>query len=142
MQRVKFAELPPEERREHLMANCDRVTEGHSYIRELTDSEVENYERQLSKVAVELDRLETKLKDIKDEYKHEMDPLKKELKEMVSIIRTGRIEEEGTVFAFLTTDGYVETYNENGFLVGRSRALGRDRQISIANHLRDEVDAD
>lgn len=134
-----FQELSPDERREMLMANADKVVSGHSYNRQITEAEKRKYQEELSDDSIELARLEDRLREIKQEFKHEMDPLKEANKERIKRLRTGQIEEYGDVFEINDGEGKINQYSEEGIWIGSRRAVGKDRQSTIHAQIRESL---
>lgn len=134
--KVRFPDASPEERRRLLASLADKIVDDKIYHRELSKEEIRRFEEALAKDSIELARLEEKLRDIKAEYKMEMDPIKEDNKHRIKVLREGRIEESGIVYEFFDDDNFIRTYNEEGMYLGERRATSEDSQTTIHGEMR------
>ena len=78
-----------------LKNSCDKIEE-FSYMKKFSSEELSELKSDLSTIMIKFDVIETELKDIKDDYKEKLDPLKKSVKELLAWIRdkAKRVTEE------------------------------------------------
>lgn len=124
-------ELPVEQRVQLLRDHADQI-EVTKYLKDLTQEELDVKREQLSDNLVKLSEWEDELTDIKDGYKVKMKPKKDENRELLQQIKTRKEEVEGTVFHLANhEDGMMETYDENGELIGSRRLRPEEKQPKL-----------
>jgi hypothetical protein len=117
----------PEQRLRLLRDNCDRL-EHEDYSRELTQHEMDQRREMLADNCIAINGHEGELKEIKDEFKRKIDPLKQHNVTLLQEIKTGRVEEQGDLFYIADHEnGMMEVFDKNGELV-RSRRLTPDEK--------------
>lgn len=118
-----------EERIELLENSADGVVED-TYYRKLTSSELTEKKAQFTANALKVDDLEEQKKDVLDEFKEKISPLKRRHKELGSEIRTGFEEQTGNLYKMIDLDeNWVSFYSETGELIeNKSRPAEMDEQ--------------
>lgn len=117
----------PVERLELLKQNADKA-EKTTYYRELTQDELDSKREQFVDNAIRVSSLEDELTDYKEKYKALIKPHKDENSVLQVEIKTGKAEVNGTLFHMANhSEGYMETYDENGEMV-QSRRLRPDEK--------------
>lgn len=99
-------------KKDDLKNSCDKV-ENFTYMKSFTSEEIQEFKNNLSIEMIEVDSLETKLKEIKDEYKEKLKPHKLVVKECLTYIRDKArlINEE----CYINFEGeYAIYYNSDG----------------------------
>jgi endonuclease III len=112
-----------------LKNSCDKVEE-FTYLKQFTESELSDFKTDLSTIMIKADKIETRFKTIKDEFKAELDPLKKEVKELLTFIRdkARSITEE----CYIMYDGeYAVYFNADGDEVYRRPRTEAELQKTI-----------
>lgn len=117
MEKTMFENYTHEERIEMLQANADGV-ENRVYYEELPDEDLAERRSRFIQLSFGIARLEDEKKEMIAEFKVKMEPLKIEVKELLSELKTGHAEKEGRIFKMVNRDeGMVGYYTEAGNLV-------------------------
>lgn len=129
-----FNNYPHEERVEMFQANSDAVEE-RIYFEELSDEELIERRSRFAQRSIEIAKIEDKKKEIVDEFKSELEPLKHEAKFLLSEIKTGHTEKEGKIYKMVDhEEGMVGYYSQAGNLVEQRPATREERsQLSITS---------
>lgn len=99
--------LPEYSEQERLRIMRDNYASAHeTYYKELDHDEIAAREQSLSKNSIDIFKLEKKLKEIKQEFKDQIDPLKDDNSKLMTEIDTGQEETKGELF-------FVPNYDEN-----------------------------
>lgn len=127
-----FADVPDlTERPRMLNENCDSK-ETTSYVRNLTQEELDFKREVHVDNCVQLEEYNEELKKVKAEYKDKMEPLQDQNKTLLRQIKTRQEELKGTIFNYADhEDGMMYTYDENGDLVGSRRLKPEERQKKL-----------
>jgi hypothetical protein len=121
----------PGEKLRLLRDNCDDYEET-SYVKPLSQEELDVKREELADNCIEFTRLEDELKEIKTGYKDKMDPLKADNKTLCQQIKTRQEEATGKLFHFNNQDeGMRITYDEQGEFVGSRRLRPDEKQKRI-----------
>lgn len=126
--------IPPSERRRYLEDSADKVLEDYSYVRRLTEEELEAVAVKLGEAMVELAKYNQQKADYLARLKEEMAPFNSLVKEATEALRTKTEEVTGLAFEFKDLEnGMIETYSEEGDLLGsrRMRPEEGENQVSI-----------
>ncbi|MDD5013692.1 MAG: hypothetical protein PHW73_01140 [Atribacterota bacterium] len=105
-------------------------------MKSFTEPELTEFKTKLSDVMIKVDKIETKLKALKDEYKIDLDPLKKEVKELLTWIRdkARSVTEE----CYIMFEGeFAVYYNEWGEEIYRRPLQESERQRTIQMEIRE-----
>jgi hypothetical protein len=131
--------VPADERLEQLKHVAEK-TEPFSYIRELSQGELDELKNELSQICIKIDAADQKKKQMMEDYKAEVNPMKERLKQALFMVRTGG--EDVTKPVFLLKDLEEEKmgyYTEEGILVFERRLRPDEMQYSIQEHLRKSI---
>lgn len=122
---------------EKLRIMRDNYASSHeTYYKELNHDEIAAREQDLSKNSIEIFKLEKRLKEIKSEYKDQIDPLKDDNTKLMTEIDTGQAEVKGELFFVPDYEENVMiTYDAKGEFVS-SRRLKPDEQQQRMGFLR------
>lgn len=81
---------------------------------------------------IKINTKEDELSDIKDKYKAEINPMKKQNKMLLTDIRAGFRDEEMEVYLIPDYDSKtMELYNEDGDLVGKRKMFMAELQMKL-----------
>lgn len=140
MNKELFKEYSPSERREMFESNADGIEE-RSYFEELTEEELIERKSRFAQRSIEAARIEDRKKEVMDDFKAEMEPVKKEQTLLLTEIKTGHTEKYGRVFKMVDREeGMVGYYSESGTLIEQRPATRDERsQLTIASGLRKVV---
>ena len=121
----------PAEKFRLLKDNCDEA-EDKSYVRNLTQEELDIKHEQLADNCIEVNTLNEELKAIKAQYKGKTEPLMAERSQLLRQIKTRQEEASGKLFHFFNhDDGMRYTYDESGDLVESRRLRPEEKQKRI-----------
>lgn len=124
-------ELSPKERVMILQENAAKV-EQTTYQKTLSADELAARREDLADDCIKLNQLEDELKEVKDDFKTKMDPLKAANKIRLSEIKTKQTTVDGTLFHMANhEDGMMETYDNEGYLIGSRRLRPEEKQGTI-----------
>lgn len=134
MDRVLFQEMTPGERVKMLADNAEKKEE-FQYPRELSPDEIAELKDELSSESITLSKLEEKKKELMDEMKAEIKPVKAEVQRILQLLRT-RIEEvEEEVYLIADQEeGMMGYYNSKGELVHQRLLRGNEKQFRITSN--------
>ncbi len=120
--------LNPEVRKQLLEDNADK-TENTSYMRPLTPEELDVKREQLTENCIKLSEFEDEKKEAMAGFKLKMDPLVKDNKWLLTDIKTRQTQVTGMLYHIADQeDGMMETYDENGELIGSRRLRPEEKQ--------------
>lgn len=123
MEKNLFQELDANSKEETIREMAIR-SENMVYQKPLSEGEEEYHYREFGNTAVNKDKIEQELEDLKQAYKDRIAPLKEKMKEHMHAIRNKAIEIEGEVFCILDeTSKMVGYYTPEGELISSRRAL-------------------
>lgn len=102
--------------------NADAVNEEH-YSLPLTDDELVDRKDKLSQASIEETKIEEEKKEVAEEFKARLDPVKKQKNELIKEIRSGVKEVHGKVYTiFEHSEKKAYIYSQEGHLL-KSRPL-------------------
>lgn len=131
MSKTMFADVPPAQRIQVLKDNCDSAEET-SYLKDLTDEELDIKRETLTTNCITSNRLEEELKEIKSEYKAKIDPLKEETRELCHQVETRKEECKGILFHFADHElSIMNTFDELGEFVSSRRLKPEEKQARL-----------
>lgn len=131
MRKKLFSDASPEERRQALHDNAEKIV-TMEYNRDFTDDEIKEFKDKLSDSLIAQHKLEKELKDIKAEYAEEIKPLKREVAAMAENIRNRFERIEGECFQMNDQEeGVAEFYSPDGYLIFSRGLYPDERQLSI-----------
>lgn len=124
-------ELSKKERLQILQEQSAKVEET-SYQKALTEDELNLRREDLADNCIELNAKEDELKEIKEQFKNEMDPLKQKNKKLLTEIKTKQTTCNGRLFHMANYDeGMMETYDDEGLLISSRRLRPEEKQGNV-----------
>ena len=124
-------ESTPKERLMMLQENAAKV-EQTTYQKALTADELAARREDLADNCIKLNQFEDELKEVKDDFKVKMDPLKTINKTLLTEIKTKQSTVDGTLFHLANhEDGMMETYDNEGFLISTRRLRPEEKQGNV-----------
>jgi len=134
MDRVLFQDMTPGERAKMLSDNAE-AKENFQYPKELSSDEIAELKDELSSESITLSKLEERKKELMDEIKSEIKPVKDEVNRVLQLLRT-RIEEvEEEVYLIADQEeGMMGYYNQDGKLVHQRLLRGNEKQFRITTN--------
>lgn len=124
-------DVSPQERVRLLRENCDSQ-ETTTYLRDLSQEELDNKRETLVDNLIKASNLEDELNEIKDGYKTKMKPLKDANKILQQEVKTRKEQVSGNLYHMANhEDGMMETYDENGDLVSTRRLRPEEKQARL-----------
>jgi hypothetical protein len=131
MSKIFMSELQQEERKLLLQQNADSIEETN-YLKPLTPEEMDIRREELTENAIKLSEYEDEKKEAMKEFKEKMDPLVTANKLLLSELKTKQAKVAGTLFHMANhDDGMMETYDEQGELIGTRRLRPEEKQTKI-----------
>jgi len=126
-------EATAKERLMILQENAAKV-EQTTYQKVLTPDELAARREDLADDCIKLNQFEDELKEVKDDFKTKMDPLKAANKTRLTEIKTKQTTVDGTLYHLANhDDGMMETYDGEGLLISSRRLRPEEKQGSIFN---------
>jgi len=117
MDKYLFQNETPEKRLELLQSTADQIIDDKYYQR-LSNEELTMKKADFTANALKVDDLETEKKEVMDEFKERLQPLKVIHKTLSNEIRTGFTEKEGLLYKFIDDNTrMVYFYDESGELI-------------------------
>jgi hypothetical protein len=114
-----------------LRDNCDDYEET-TYVKPLSQEELDIKHEQLADNCIEVNTLEETLKGVKAEFKGKIEPLKSDRSTLLRQIKTRQEEATGKLFHFNNHDeGMRITYDEQGEMVSSRRLRPDEKQKRI-----------
>lgn len=124
-------ELTPKERLVIMQENAHKV-EQTSYQKALSAEELAARREDLADNCIKLNQLEDELKEVKDDFKLKMDPMKNVNKVLLTEIKTKQTTIDGTLFHLANhEDGMMETYDNEGYLISSRRLRPEEKQGNL-----------
>lgn len=116
-----------------LQENASKV-EQTTYQKTLTPEELAARREDLADDCIKLNQFEDELKDVKDDYKLKMDPLKAANKIRLTEIKTKQSTTDGTLYHIANyPESIMETYDSEGLFVSSRRLRPEEKQGNIFN---------
>lgn len=126
MEQQLFINLPSGERLKHLEASADSIV-NEKYFQRLSDTELTAQRALFTNNALKIDDLEQQKKEVLDEFKEQLKPLKAVHKELAAELRTKYTEKEGRLFKFVDrSTRMVGFYDPSGQLIKSEPATSAD----------------
>lgn len=111
-----------------LQENAAKIEET-TYQKNLDAEELASRREDLADNCIRLNQFEDELKEVKDDFKTKMDPLKNSNKTLLTEIKTKQSTVEGTLFHLANhEEGYMETYDKEGVLISTRRLRPDEKQ--------------
>ena len=117
MEKFILPDESPEARLRYLQDSADEVV-NDKYFKKMNGEELTEKKSEFTANNLKLKKIEAEKKEIMDEYKERMKPLKDEDQRLANEINTGFVEYEGKLFKFIDDKTrMVYFYDVNGELV-------------------------
>lgn len=124
-------DVSPKERLMLLQENAAKV-EQTTYQKALTPDELAARREDLADDCIKLNQFEDELKEVKDDYKLKMDPLKTANKTRLLEIKTKQSTTDGTLYHVANhQESIMETYDSEGLFVSSRRLRPEEKQGTI-----------
>lgn len=131
MEATLFQNMSPKERLQMLEDNSDG-SEIQDRMRELTEEEINDYQKELGKKMIALNKVKDEKKKKVDEFKAKMKPIENEINSVLKVIKVQSIEVEEEVWKIKSfEDKMVGFYNRDGMLVSSRRMFPDENQVSM-----------
>lgn len=131
MEKVLFADLSDQERKQMLSDNADKIEEI-GYMKSFTPEEMELMKDRLSKVVIDINDIEEERKAANDEFKLRKKPLETEKQELLANIKNKSEYVTEECYKFCDQEeGMVGYYNSLGELVDCRTMKPDERQKTI-----------
>ena len=119
------------ERIQILRDNAYKISE-ETYYKNLTEDELSERKDLYSSKAIDVNKLENDLKDLKDEYSAEIKPLKKEMSGILLEVKMQSQQVTEEVYQIADYDeNYMGTYNAEGELISQRPLRKDERQLRM-----------
>lgn len=106
--------------------------EQTTYQKTLSADELAARREDLADDCIKLNQFEDELKEVKDDFKAKMDPLKSANKIRLTEIKTKQTTVDGTLFHLANyEDGMMETYDHEGMMISSRRLRPEEKQGTI-----------
>lgn len=124
-------ELTAKERLMIMQENAAKVQQT-SYQKSLPADELAARREDLADNCIKLNSFEDELREVKDDFKLKMDPLKLTNKTLLTEIKTKQSTVEGTLFHLANhEDSMMEIYDNEGYLIESRRLRPEEKQGNI-----------
>lgn len=126
----------PEKKLEYLSNTADEVVK-EKYYQRLTSDELTAKKAEFTANALNIEDLEEQKKEVIDEFKNQIQPLKDANKILSSEIRTGFVQKEGKLFLMIDRQTrMVSYYDETGELIeSKTRPATSDELQNTSIHM-------
>tara|TARA_R110000796_G_C14269485_1_gene401070 strand:+ start:57 stop:521 length:465 start_codon:yes stop_codon:yes gene_type:complete len=115
----------------HLEGLCYSMEEG-DYTKRLNSDEISERKSRLADVSIQISKLEQEKKDLMDEMKGRVDPVKKDLKELIEVIKSKSVSKSGRLFLFDDAEkGMMYKFDETGVCVDQRPLTPEERQQKL-----------
>lgn len=131
MEKQLFKGEHPSVIRDNLEGVADRIEEKN-YVKPLTEEELLESKNQYFENLISLKNLEGELKEIQEEYKEKMKPLKGVIQTLLGRVKMGVSEEKGNVYTIFDYEkGRAGEYAEDGSLILERSLRPDEKQTTI-----------
>ena len=131
MTRFFMPELSKNERLSILQNNADKI-EQTTYLKPLTEEELNERREMLTDNCIKLGDLEEEKAEMVADFKAKIDPLKAVNKDLLWELRVKQAKVDGTLYHMANHDeSMMETYDQNGELVATRRLRPDEKQTRI-----------
>lgn len=132
MQKLFLPDASPAERMEALESHADKI-EDTSYLKPLTQEEMDSRREILSDNFIQLADIEEEKKESDDAFKERMGPIKAHNKVLLMEIRHRQAQVAGRLYHVANhAESMMETYNAEGELIATRRLLPEEKQTRMA----------
>lgn len=131
-----FKHFTTHEKLRWLEANADHIKEEKVRV-PLTQDEIEGLNAKYVELSLDLRKEENELKEIKDQFKERMNPLKAEIKQTLEMVADKFEEVDQEVFYIADHEaGRMFQYTADGTEIGSRKLFPNERQASLGGELR------
>lgn len=131
MDKVLFEKLDHSLRIQKLRNGCDKVID-HNYFKRFEKDELSQVKDDLTEKLIKIESLEDELATLKSEYKEQIDPLKKESKELLAVVKSkGELVTEECYLMYDYDEKQAGIYNRMGELVDQRPLKAEEYQKTI-----------
>jgi len=131
MIKIFMPELSAKERTMIMQENAAKV-EQTTYQKVLSPEELDARRESLADNCIKLNQFEDELKEVKDDFKLKMDPLRQHNKTILTEVKTKQTTVEGTLFYMANhDDGVMEVYDNDGGFISSRRLRPEEKQGTI-----------
>lgn len=121
--------LPAPARLQYLQENAVNILEGETYMRPLSQEEMDIRREQLTDNYIQLSTIEERQKESNAAFKQLMDPLKKSNAVMLMELKTKQQEVMGTVYEMPNYEsGMMEVYDHEGEMISSRRLKPEEKR--------------
>jgi len=120
----------------HLENLAYAIEEG-DYTKRLDDSEIMERKSRLADVNIQLSKLEDEKRDLMDEMKGRIDPVRKELKEVIEVVKSKSLNLTGRLFLFDDpAKGLMYKFDNTGVCVDLRPLTPQERQLKLRQEIK------
>ncbi len=117
LEKIIMQNETPQKRLEYLESTADEVVK-EKYYQKLTGDELTAKKAEFTANALSIEDLEEQKKEVVEEFKHQIQPLKESNKILSSEIRTGFVQKEGKLYLIVDRQTrMVYYYDETGEMI-------------------------
>jgi hypothetical protein len=117
MNKKLYKDESPEKRKEYLKNGADKI-ESLSYIKKFTSEEIREFKDNLSDLSIKKDGIDTDFDVVKQSFKEQLKPIKKEIKTTLTYLRDkARSVTEDCYVVYNYDNNSTEFYNGEGEMV-------------------------
>lgn len=132
-----FQTESPEERKRSLQNTADTVVKEKQYYKRLDSDELSQRRKVFTDKSLALSDLEEEKKETIKDFKDRMDPIKDEVKQLGTEIRTGHSRFSGNLYGFIDEQTrMVYFYSESGELIETETRPANQEELGLFNGLR------
>lgn len=136
---AKLKIMSAEERQIFFETEVASVTE-EKYMKPLTDDELRMEKEALAAACIAKGVLEQELKDIKDEYKEQIEPHATVMKECIQSIRFRAKQKEGKLYKYVEHESKVVYFlDPEGNVINSRMMLPEERQYILKPEMREAI---
>lgn len=138
MEQFIFSELTKSERQVKLR-KISRGKERVTYMRNLTEAEIDTESKKLAQLCQRRNELEEEKKNVAKDYQTQIDSVKKDIDKSASVLNEGRKEQVEDCYKVINIETReVGFYNEQGELVKKRVAYDADLQLDMFEQQHEE----
>jgi len=110
----------------------ERIKIQERYMRRLTETEINNYRKEVADLSIEAEILEEEFQDVKDEHKAKLKPIKKGIRTALLLVRNKQIEDTREVYHVPNySTGKMEIVDLTGDVIEKRNLTPDEMQVSL-----------
>jgi len=110
----------------------ERIKIQERYMRRLTETEINNYRKEVADLSIEAEILEEEFQDVKDEHKAKLKPIKKGIRTALLLVRNKQIEDTREVYHVPNYNtGKMEIVDLTGDVIEKRNLTPDEMQVSL-----------